>query len=63
MFVVHPPTVCVCLSVSVSVSEKIASPSRRVRLWVNKFPVTSHKFQVNLSPLGGGFNLSPLGEV
>ena len=25
--------------------------------------VTSHKFQVNLSPLGGGFNLSPLGEV
>ena len=25
--------------------------------------VTSHKFLVNLSPLGGGVNLSPLGEV
>ena len=42
---------------------KIRQPQQACQNLSNKFLVTSHKFQVNLSPLGGGFNLSPLGEV
>ena len=44
-------------------SNQIRQPQQACQTPSNKFLVTSHKFQVNLSPLGGGFNLSPLGEV